>query len=165
MSRMHFILAAGLCLVTFVPAKACTLNEIQKSDMREALCRQEIGVAPGLGCTALIMRAQIADQFKQIALARRCGYQAEADKLENFYKLTTPFVIKLYQCVDLPIERGEIERKAKEDTDKNMSSLPQGCPDNLKSQLVKNLPGLISTDQTSLRDIKKIATQIGLEVK
>ena len=165
MSRMHFILAAGLCLVTFVPAKACTLNEIQKSDMREALCRQEIGVAPGLGCTALIMRAQIADQFKQIALARRCGYQAEADKLENFYKLTTPFVIKLYECVDLPIERGEIERKAKEDTDKNMSSLPQGCPDNLKSQLAKNLPGLISTDQTSLRDIKKIATQIGLEVK
>jgi hypothetical protein len=165
MSRMHFILAAGLCLVTFVPAKACTLNEIQKSDMREALCRQEIGVAPGLGCTALIMRAQIADQFKQIALARRCGYQAEADKLENFYKLTTPFVIKLYECVDLPIERGEIEWKAKEDTDKNMSSLPQGCPDNLKSQLAKNLPGLISTDQTSLRDIKKIATQIGLEVK
>jgi len=165
MTRMHFILAAGLCHVTFVPAKACTLNEIQKSEMRDGFCRQEIGVAPGLGCTALVMRSQVADQFKQIALARRCGYQAEADKLENFYKLTTPFVIKLYECVDLPIERGEIERKAKEDTDKNMSSLPQGCPDNLKSQLAKNLPGLISTDQTSLRDIKKIATQIGLEVK
>lgn len=165
MSRMHFILAAGLCLVTFVPAKACTLNEIQKSDMREALCRQEIGVAPGLGCTALIMRAQIADQFKQIALARRCGYQAEADKLENFYKLTTPFVIKLYQCVDLPIERGEIERKAKEDTEKNLSSLPQGCPDKLKSDLAKNLPGLISTDDKSFRAIRQIATQIGLSEK
>ena len=165
MSRTHFMLAAGLCLVVFAPAHACTLNEIQKSEMRSGFCGQEIGVAPGLGCTTLIMRSQVADQFKQIALARRCGYQAEADKLDYYYKLTTPFIVKLYECVDLPIERGEIERKAKEDTDKNLSSLPEGCPDNLKSQLAKNLPGLISTDEKSLRAVKGIASQIGLDVK
>jgi hypothetical protein len=165
MSRMYFIFAACLCLVAFGPANACTLNEIQKSEMRDGFCGQEIGVAPGLGCTDLIMRLQVADQFKQIALARRCGYQAEADKLDYYYKLTTPFVVKLYECVDLPMDRADIERKAKEDTDKNMSSLPQGCPENLKSQLAKNLPGLISTDEKSLRDIKKVATQIGLDAK
>ncbi len=165
MSRMHFILAAGLCLVTFGPAKACTLNEIQKSDMREGLCRQEIGVAPGLGCTSLIIKLQVEEQFKQIALARRCGYQAEADKLDYFYKLTTPFIVKLYECVDGPIERGEIERRAKEDTDKNLSSMPQGCPNDLKTQLAKRLPVLISTDEKSLRDVRQIATQIGLGEK
>ena len=165
MSRTRFIFAACLCHVTFAPAKACTLNEIQKSEMRDGFCGQQIGVAPGLGCTGLIMRSQVADQFKQIALAKRCGYQAEADKLDYYYKLTTPFVVKLYECVDLPMDRAEIERKAKEDTEKNLSSLPQGCPDKLKSDLAKSLPGLISTDDKSFRAIRQIATQIGLSEK
>jgi hypothetical protein len=71
----------GLCLMPSLSANACKLNEIQKADMRAGMCRGVAGVVPKPGCTGLLMKLQVEDQFKEIALARRCGYEAEADKL------------------------------------------------------------------------------------
>ena len=160
-SRMC-LLAIGLCPVTFLSTNACTLNEIQKADMRAGICRGAVGVVSRPGCTRLLIKSQVEDQFKEIALARRCGYEAEADKLENFYSQTTPIVVKLYECVDQPIDQAAIERSAKQDTDKNLAGLPQGCSGELKAQLAKRLPKEIAADEKSLADLKLIASQAGL---
>jgi hypothetical protein len=160
--RLISILAIGLSQLVYGAANACTLNEIQKADMRVGLCRQQIGVATGFGCTSLIMRAQAADQFQQIALARRCGFNAEADKLEKFYKSTTPFVVSLYECVDTSVNRADVEKQAKQEVDKALSSLAPGCPDDLKAKMSKRLPKLIAIDEKSLHDIEALAKQIDL---
>jgi hypothetical protein len=143
-------------------AEACTLNEIQKADMRLGLCRQQIGIATGYACTTLLMRSQVADQFQQIDLARRCGFNAEAEKLEKYYNETTPLVAKLYECVDTSIDRATIEKQAKEEVGKALSKLAPGCSSELNEKMAKRLPTLIAVDQKSLRDIQSIASQIGL---
>jgi hypothetical protein len=160
--RLISILAVGLFQLINCGANACTLNEIQKPAMRDGFCRQQVGIATLPGCTALVMRSQVADQFQQIALARRCGFNAEADKLEKFYKLTTPIVEKLYECVDEPLDRSTIEQQAKEGVDKSLSTLPAGCSEDLKAKMAKRLPKLIAIDEKSLSEVKEVATQIGL---
>jgi hypothetical protein len=157
-SRMCLLLTITLCPVTFLSANACTLNEIDRGNMLVNFCG---GVAMH-GCTGVLLKSQVEDQFKEIALARRCGYKAEADKLDNFYKLTTPLVIELYECVDQPIDRAQIEQTAKQDTDKNLAAMPQGCSSDLKAQLANRLHGEISEDEKSLAHIKEIASRIDL---
>jgi len=156
------VLALGLFPSLCSGAAACTLNEIQKTDMRVGMCGQQIGVATGYACTSLLMRAQVADQFEQIQLARRCGFNAEADKLDSFYKATTPFIVKLYECVDTAIDRADVEKKAQVEVDKSLAKLPAGCPADLKEKMAKRLPNLIQSDQKSLHEIQTLATQIGL---
>lgn len=158
------LLAVGLLPLVYGGADACTLNEIQKMDMRVGLCSQQVGIATGFACTSLVMRSQIADQFQQIELARRCGFNAEAEKLDKYYKETTPLVAKLYECVDTSIDRATIEKQAKEEVDKTLSTLAPGCPNELKDKMAKRLPKLIAIDQKSLHDIQSIASQIGLTV-
>ncbi|MBY0560279.1 hypothetical protein [Hyphomicrobium sp.] len=143
-------------------AEACTLNEIQKADMRLGLCRQQVGIATGYACTTLVMRSQVADQFQQIDLARRCGFNAEAEKLQKFYNETTPLVAKLYECIDTAIDRPTVEKQAKEEVDKALSKLEPGCSSELKEKMAKRLPTLIQIDQKSLREMQTIASQIGL---
>src|SRR5215813_11164872 len=89
---------------------ACNINEIQRIDMRNSMCSQGDGFAAVRGCTALLMRSQVADQFEQIALAKRCGFNAEAGKLVSYYNKTTPLVVKLYTCVDDPISQADVEK-------------------------------------------------------
>jgi hypothetical protein len=71
-------------------------------------------------------------------------------------------VVKLYECVDQPIDQAAIERIAKQDTDKNLAGLPEGCSNELKPQLAKRLHKEISADEKSLVDLKRIASQAGL---
>ncbi|MBS0238765.1 MAG: hypothetical protein JSR89_10110 [Proteobacteria bacterium] len=161
-TRLTAVLALGVFPSLCSGAVACTLNEIQKTDMRVGICRQQVGIATGYACTSLVMRSQVADQFEQIQLARRCGFNAEADKLDRFYKTTTPFVVKLYGCVDAAIDRADVEKKAQVEVDKSLTKLPAGCSADLKEKMAKRLPKLIETDQKSLHDIQALATQIGL---
>jgi hypothetical protein len=161
--RLIFILAVGLFQLIYSAANACTLNEIQKPEVRDGFCRQQIGIATLPGCTSLVMTAQVADQFQQIALARRCGFNAEADKLEKFYNSTTPLVADLYECVDEPIDRSTTEQKAKQEVAKNLATLAPGCPDDLKAKMAKRLPKLIAIDEKSLHDIEAIAKQMDLK--
>jgi hypothetical protein len=161
----RLLLAIGLCHLTFANANACKLGLVQKSDLRHGFCVQEMQVEATPGCTSVTMLAQVQDQFKQIALARRCGFNAEADKLQGYYKSTTPFVLDLYQCVDQPIDMGKIEKLAREKIDKHMSTLAAGCPKDLKGQLAKRLPELIKIDEKSLNDVKKLSEQLGLSTK
>lgn len=161
-SRLTAVLALGLFPAFCSGAGACTLNEIQKADMRLGICRQQVGIATGYACTSLVMRSQVADQFEQIQLARRCGFNAEADKLDRFYKATTPFVVNLYGCVDTAIDRADVEKKAQEEVDKSLMKLPAGCPADLKEKMTKRLPKLIEADRKSLHDIQALANQIGL---
>jgi hypothetical protein len=157
-----FILALTLVPLVHAGAEACTLNEIQKADMRLGLCRQQIGIATGFACTSLLMRSQVADQFQQIELARRCGFNAEAEKLDKYYKATTPLVVRLYECIDTSVDRLAIESQAKQDVDKILSKLPAGCPGELKDKMAKRLPEFIEIDQKSLHDLQSMAPQIGL---
>lgn len=161
--RLISILAVGLSQLIYSGADACTLNEIQKPEMRDGFCRQQVGIATLPGCTSLVMTGQVADQFEQIALARRCGFNAEADKLEKFYKSTTPLVASLYACVDEPINRSAAEEQAKQQVSKNLAKLAPGCPDDLKAKMAKRLPKLIAIDEKSLYDIEALAKQIDLK--
>lgn len=161
-SRSIAVLLALGVVAVHGRAEACTLNEIQKADMRLGLCRQQVGIATGYACTTLVMRSQIADQFQQINLARRCGFNAEAEKLEKYYHETTPLVAKLYECIDTAVDRPTVEKQAKEEVDKALSKLEPGCSSELKEKMAKRLPTLIEIDQKSLRDIQTIASQIGL---
>ncbi len=161
--RLISILAAGVFQVISTGANACTLNEIQKPEMRDGFCRQQVGIATLPGCTSLAMAGQVADQFQQIALARRCGFNAEADRLEKFYQSTTPLVENLYECVDEKINRPDIEQKAKQQVDKNLAILAPGCPDDLKAKMAKRLPKLIAIDEKSFHDLEALAKQIDLK--
>ncbi len=159
LSRTHFIVAFGLGLMAFSPANACTLGFEQATTMRAGFC----GVDTAPGCTAGVMTSQVADQFKEIALAKRCGYQAEADQLLQFYQKTTPLVIKLYECVDKPMDNKAVEQSAQQQVDKALGAMPEGCPDDLKAKLAQRLPKLIAVDKQSLEQIQKISAQIGLD--
>jgi hypothetical protein len=159
LSRTHLIVAFGLCHVAFSPASACTVGFEQATTMRAGFC----GVDAAPGCTAGLMTSQVADQFKEIALARRCGYQAEADQLLQYYHQTTPLVIKLYECVDKPMDNKAVEQSAQEQVNKALGSMPEGCPDELKSKLAGRLPKLIAVDKQSLDQVQKISTQLGLD--
>ncbi len=161
--RLISMLAVGLSQLIYCGANACTLNEIQKPEMRDGFCRQQVGIATLPGCTSLVMTAQVADQFQQIALARRCGFNAEADKLEKFYQSTTPLVENLYECVDEPINRPAAEQEAKQRVDKNLAKLAPGCPDDLKAKMAKRLPKLIAIDEKSFHDLGELAKQIDLK--
>jgi hypothetical protein len=141
------------------------MNEIEKPNTRIGLCRQQVGIASGFGCTSLLMKEQVADQFQQIELARRCGFNAEADKLEKFYKATTPYVVSLYECVDTSVDRLDVETKAKDEVTKNLSKLPAGCPADLKGKMEKRLPKLIEIDEKSLAQMKELAAKINLTPK
>ncbi len=161
--RLTFILAAGLSFFAAKASAECTMNEIEKSNTRIGMCRQQVGIASGYGCTSLLMKAQVADQFQQIELARRCGFNAEADKLEKFYKQTTPLIVSLYECVDTAVNRADIEKEAKEEVEKVLSALPAGCSADLKSKMEARLPKLLALDEKSLAQVKEIAGQIGLK--
>lgn len=163
--RAISILSAGLSLIASHANAECTMNEIEKPNTRVGLCRQQIGIATGYGCTSLLMQAQVADQFQQIELARRCGFKAEADKLEKYYQQTTPFVVSLYECIDTSVDRTDVETKAKSDVAKKLSSLPAGCPADLKEKMAKRLPKLIEIDEKSLEEIKALAAKINLVPK
>ncbi|HET6388995.1 hypothetical protein [Hyphomicrobium sp.] len=160
--RVSAFLALGMFASLSGGAAACTLNEIQKADMRRGLCRQQVGIATGYACTSLLMQAQVADQFEQIELARRCGFNAEADKLDRFYQATTPYVAKLYSCIDTAIDRAAVETKAKEQVAQSLAKQPAGCPADVKEKMAKRLPNLIESVQRSYRDIQSLAGQIEL---
>ncbi len=138
------------------------MNEIDKPNTRIGACRQQPGIATGFGCTSLLMKEQVADQFQQIELARRCGFNTEADKLAKFYQQTTPYVVSLYECVDTSVDRADIEKQATAEVEKNLSKLPAGCSAELKEKMAKRLPKLIAIDAKSLSDMKILADQIGL---
>jgi hypothetical protein len=161
---ISILLAVGLAIIgSNASANAeCTMNEIEKPNTRIGVCRQQPGIASGFGCTSLLMKEQVADQFQQVALARRCGFNAEADKLEKFYKQTTPYVLSLYECIDTAIDRRDIETKAKAEVEKTLASLAPGCPAELKDKMAKRLPKLIEIDEKSLARMKQLATQINL---
>ncbi|RUP00041.1 hypothetical protein [Hyphomicrobium sp.] len=139
------------------------MNEIEKSNARIGMCRQLPGIASGFGCTSLLMQSQVADQFQQIELARRCGFNAEADKLEKFYKQTTPLVASLYECVDTSVDRADVEKKAKEEVVKALAAIPAGCSADLKAKMEARLPKLLAIDEKSLAQMKAIADQINLK--
>ncbi len=161
--RVTAFLALGVFSSLSGGAAACTLNEIQKADMRRGICRQHVGIASGYACTSLVMREQVAEQFEQIELARRCGFTAEADKLDRFYKATTPYIVNLYGCIDTAIDRAAVEKKAEEQVAQSLAKLPAGCPAELKETMSKRLPGLIESNQRSYRDVQSLATQIELK--
>jgi hypothetical protein len=163
--RTFLLLSAGSYLLGAGIAEACTMNEIQKPATRIGLCRQQPGIASGFGCTSLLMESQVADQFQQIALARRCGFNAEADTLQKFYDQTTPYVLSLYECVDTSVDRRDVEAKAKKEVEKNLSALPAGCSADLKDKMSKRLPKLISIDEKSLAQVKALADEIQLKPK
>jgi hypothetical protein len=156
------LLVAGFCVVASDANAECTMNEIEKPNTRIGLCRQQPGIASGFGCTSLLMKEQVADQFQQIALARRCGFKTEADKLEKFYKQTTPYVVSLYECIDTSVDRTDVETKAKAEVEKNLASLPAGCSEELKDKMAKRLPKLLEIDEKSLAQMKELATKINL---
>ena len=160
--RVAAFLALGIFGSLSGGAAACTLNEIQKADMRRGICRQHVGIATGYACTSLVMREQVAEQFEQMELARRCGFTAEADKLDRFYKAMTPYIVNLYGCIDTAIDRAAVEKKAGEQVAQSLAKLPPGCPADLKEKMAKRLPKLIETDQRSYRDIQSLAAQIEL---
>ncbi|MBS0249435.1 MAG: hypothetical protein JSR78_00030 [Proteobacteria bacterium] len=159
---ISFLLAVGLAVAASNANAECTMNEIEKPNTRIGVCRQQPGIASGYGCTSLLMKEQVADQFQQIALARRCGFNAEADKLEKFYGQTTPYVISLYECIDTSVDRADVETKAKAEVDKNLAKLPAGCPADLKEKMSKRLPKLIEIDERSLAEMKALAAKINL---
>jgi hypothetical protein len=163
--RTFLLLSAGSYLLGAGIAEACTMNEIQKPATRIGLCRQQPGIASGFGCTSLLMEGQVADQFQQIALARRCGFNAEADTLQKFYDQTTPYVVSLYECVDTSVDRPDVEAKAKKEVEKNLSALPAGCSADLKDKISKRLPKLIAIDEKSLAQVKALADEIQLKPK
>jgi hypothetical protein len=162
---ISFLLAVGLTVAASEANAECTMNEIEKPNTRIGVCRQQPGIATGFGCTSLLMKEQVADQFQQIALARRCGFNAEADKLEKFYSQTTPYVISLYECVDTTVDRVDVETKAKAEVDKTLASLPAGCPADLKDKMSKRLPKLIEIDEQALAQMQALATKINLTPK
>ena len=157
-------LVLATCVIAFASnANAeCTMNEIEKPNTRIGLCRQQPGIASGFGCTSLLMKEQVADQFQQIELARRCGFNAEADKLEKFYKETTPYVVSLYECVDTSVDRADVETSAKAEVAKTLATLPAGCSAELKDKMAKRLPKLLEIDRKSLLQMKDLATQINI---
>ncbi|HML29329.1 MAG TPA: hypothetical protein PKE16_10910 [Hyphomicrobium sp.] len=159
---ISFLLAAGLTVAASTANAECTMNEIEKPATRIGVCRQQPGIATGFGCTSLLMKEQVADQFQQIALARRCGFNAEADKLEKFYKMTTPYVVSLYECVDTSVDRADVEKKANVEVEKNLASLAPGCTAELKAKMAKRLPKLIEMDEQSLKQMKELAERINL---
>jgi hypothetical protein len=159
---ISILLAVGIFAMGSSANAECTMNEIEKPNTRIGVCRQQPGIATGFGCTSLLMKEQVADQLQQIALARRCGFNEEADKLEKFYKLTTPYVVSLYECVDTDIDRVDVETKAKAEVDKNLAGLPAGCSAELKDKMAKRLPKLIEIDEKSLAEMKSLATKINL---
>jgi len=161
-ARLISILAAGFSVIATSAYAECTMNEIEKPNTRIGLCRQQPGIASGFGCTSLLMKEQAADQFQQIALARRCGFNAEADKLEKFYKQTTPYIVSLYECIDTAVDRVDVETKATAEVEKNLASLPAGCSAQLKEKMAKRLPKLVEIDEKSLEEMKRLATQINL---
>jgi hypothetical protein len=161
--RLTFILAAGLTFFAGAADAQCTMNEIEKSNTRIGMCRQQVGIASGFGCTSLLMKAQVADQLQQIELARRCGFNAEATKLQKFYDQTTPLIVSLYECVDTAVDRAEVETKAKEEVQKALAALPAGCSAELKAKMEARLPKLLAIDEKSLAQVKEIAEQIGLQ--
>jgi hypothetical protein len=160
--RLISILAGGMSLVATSASAECIMNEIAKANTRLGICRQQIGIATGYGCTTLLMRAQVADQFKQIELARRCGFKAEADKLERFYKQTTPLVVSLYECVDTSVDRADVEKQANQEVEKSLSSLAPGCPADLKKKMGEKLPKLIAIDEKSLAEMQVLAEHFRL---
>lgn len=162
---ISFLLAMGLAVAASNANAECTMNEIEKPNTRIGVCRQQPGIASGYGCTSLLMKEQVADQFQQIALAKRCGFNAEAAKLEKFYADTTPYVVSLYECIDTTVDRADIETKAKAEVEKNLASLPAGCPADLKDKMAKRLPKLIEIDEKSLAEMKALATKINLTPK
>lgn len=160
--RLISILAGGLSLIASQADAECTMNEIEKPNTRIGLCRQQPGIATGFGCTSLLMKEQVADQFQQIELARRCGFKAEADKLEKYYKATTPFVVSLYECVDTSVDRADVEKQARAEVAKNLLSLPADCSAELKDKMAKRLPKLIEIDEKSLAQVRALAEKINL---
>ena len=156
------LLAAGASFAASDANAECTMNEIQKSDTRVGACRGVPGIATGYGCTSLLMKQQVADQFQQIELARRCGFNAEADKLEKFYKQTTPLVISLYECIDTSVDRTDVEKQAKDEVTKSLSTLPPGCSAELKEKMAKRLPKLLVIDEKSYSEMKALAENFSL---
>jgi hypothetical protein len=161
-ARLIFILAIGAFLMSSDANAMCTMNEIQKQNTRAGVCRDQPGIATGFGCTSLLMRAQVADQFQQIELARRCGFNAEADKLTKFYKETTPLVVGLYECVDTSVDRADVEKQAHAEVAKTLAALPAGCSAELKEKMAKRLPKLLAIDAKSLAEMQALAESIGL---
>lgn len=161
-AQLIAILAGGLALMSSQANAECTMNEIDKANTRLGICRQQPGIATGFGCTSLLMKEQVADQFQQIELARRCGFKAEADKLEKYYGLTTPLIVSLYECVDTSVDRADVESKAKQEVSKALASLPAGCSPELKEKIAKRLPKLIAIDEKSLAQVRALAEQFAL---
>ena len=162
---ISILLATGLTAIASSAFAECTMNEIEKPNTRIGVCRQLPGIASGYGCTGLLMREQVADQFQQIALARRCGFNAEADKLQKFYQATTPYVASLYECIDTKVDRGDIEQKATAEVEKNLAKLPAGCSADLKEKMAKRLPKLLEIDEKSYKEIRELAKNINLTPK
>lgn len=161
MIRPLVLACAGL-LASTGGAHACELNEIQKQDMTAGFCRQMVGVAPVAGCTAELLKRQASEQMHEIALARRCGFIAEADKLEKYYTATTPIIAKLYSCADQPIDTADVEKRAKEEVDKKLAALTEACPDDVRRRLAGDLPKAISADEKSYGQARAIAEQLKL---
>jgi hypothetical protein len=161
--RLTLTLVTGLSVLAGNANAQCSMNEIEKSNTRLGICRQQIGIASGYGCTSLLMRAQVADQFQQIELARRCGFNAEADKLEKFYQQTTPLIVSFYECVDTSVDRVKIEQEAKEEVAKALAVLPAGCSADLKAKMEARLPKVLALDEKSWEQVNRIAGQIGLK--
>jgi hypothetical protein len=164
-ARLISVLAGGLSLIVSHANAQCTMNEIEKPNTRIGLCRQQPGIATGYGCTSLLMQEQVADQFQQIELARRCGFKAEADKLDKYYQQTTPFIVSLYECIDTSVDRADVEKQARGEVTKKLSSLPEGCSADLKDKMAKRLPKLIEIDEKSLAEVKALAAKINLTPK
>ena len=157
------LLAVTALLSASSASHACELDIMQKQNMVSAFCRTEIGILPAKGCTADLMTVQAAEQLNEIALARRCGFMAEADKLEAFFKKTTPIVGKLYSCVDQPIDLTDIQSRAQKKADEKLASAAAGCPDDLRRRLSTDLPKAIETDQKSYDDVRSVAEQLKLQ--
>jgi hypothetical protein len=161
MKRWLGLLAFAVLPMGISPAAAvCNVNEIQRVEMRNNICSGADALAAVRGCTAVLMRGQVADQFEQIALAKRCGFDAEAGTLQSYYTKTTPLVVQLYTCVDDPITQSDIEKQAQGEVDKKLAAMTPGCPEDLKTKMHKRLPTLISADQKSLQDVKRIVDQL-----
>ena len=159
----HLIVAGSLAIAA--PSWACTLTSQQKIAIRDAACTpgeyQRFGLQAGPGCTARIMELRLVDSFTQIALARRCGFDQQADTLERALRAQFPLLAKVNACIDQPMEFAPIEQRAKQKVEELFARL-QGCPIRLRKKVKKRLPELLALAERSIEEGRKTRSLYGL---
>jgi len=107
------------------------------------------------------MELRLVDSFTQIALARRCGFDQQADTLERALRAQFPLLAKVNACIDQPMEFAPIEQRAKQKVEELFARL-QGCPIRLRKKVKKRLPELLALAERSIEEGRKTRSLYGL---